>query len=151
LFNPSLEKLDPKTESCYFIGYPDKSKGYRFYCPESTTKFVETRHAVFLEENGCTEARQIDLKEMRTYDTTPITQDHYVPMFRTAAPSQVAAAPKEIVEQAPAISQHENVPMTNEHQNESVEEPVEEVQGWHSNPCRPNLRSSKWASLKTSS
>jgi len=28
LFNPSLGKLDPKTESCYFIGYPDKSKGY---------------------------------------------------------------------------------------------------------------------------
>ena len=28
LFNPSLGKLDPKTESYYFIGYPDKSKGY---------------------------------------------------------------------------------------------------------------------------
>jgi len=34
LFNPSLGKLDPKTESRYFIGYPEKSKGYKFYCPK---------------------------------------------------------------------------------------------------------------------
>jgi hypothetical protein len=27
LFNPSIEKLDPKTVSYHFIGYPDKSKG----------------------------------------------------------------------------------------------------------------------------
>jgi len=68
LFNPSLGKLDPKTESCYFIGYPEKSKGYKFYCPNGTTKFVETRHAVFLEENGCVEPRKIDPEEMRTND-----------------------------------------------------------------------------------
>jgi hypothetical protein len=34
LFNPSLGKLDPKTESCYFIRYLDKLKGYRIYCPK---------------------------------------------------------------------------------------------------------------------
>jgi transposase InsO family protein len=28
IFNPQLEKLDPKTISYHFIGYPDKSKGY---------------------------------------------------------------------------------------------------------------------------
>jgi hypothetical protein len=28
IFNPQLGKLDPKTISCHFIGYPDKSKGY---------------------------------------------------------------------------------------------------------------------------
>jgi hypothetical protein len=28
LFNPSIGKLDPKTVSCHFIGYPDKSKGF---------------------------------------------------------------------------------------------------------------------------
>ena len=48
LFNPQLKKLDAKTVSCHFIGYPDKSKGYRFYCPDCFTKFVETNHAVFL-------------------------------------------------------------------------------------------------------
>ena len=50
LFNLNIGKLDPKTVSCHFIGYPDKSKGYRFYCPDRLTKFVETRHGVFLED-----------------------------------------------------------------------------------------------------
>jgi hypothetical protein len=50
LFNPSIEKLDPKTVSCHFIGYPDKSKEFRFYYPDRYIKTVETRHAVFLED-----------------------------------------------------------------------------------------------------
>ena len=51
VFNPNIGKLDSKTVSCHFIGYPDKSKGYRFYCPDRHTKFVEIRHAVFLEDD----------------------------------------------------------------------------------------------------
>jgi hypothetical protein len=50
VFNPYIGKLDPKTISCYFIGYPEKSKGFRFYCPGRYTKFVEMRHAIFLED-----------------------------------------------------------------------------------------------------
>jgi hypothetical protein len=30
IFNQQLGKLDPKTVSYHFIGYPKKSKGYRF-------------------------------------------------------------------------------------------------------------------------
>jgi hypothetical protein len=52
LFNPQQKKLEDKTVSCYFIGYPDKSKGYRFYYPDCLIKFVETRQAVFLENAG---------------------------------------------------------------------------------------------------
>jgi hypothetical protein len=48
--NPSIGKLDSKTYNCYFIDYPEKSKDYRFYCPDRHTKFVETRHVVFWEE-----------------------------------------------------------------------------------------------------
>jgi hypothetical protein len=33
IFNPQLGKLDSKIIRCYFIGYPNKFKGYRFYCP----------------------------------------------------------------------------------------------------------------------
>ena len=51
VFNPNIGKLDFKTVSCYFIGYPKKSKGYPFYCPDRQIKFVETRHAVFLEDD----------------------------------------------------------------------------------------------------
>ncbi len=46
LFNPNIGKLDHKTVSCHFIGYPEKSKGFRFYCPDRHTKFVEMRHIV---------------------------------------------------------------------------------------------------------
>jgi transposase InsO family protein len=42
VFNPNIGKLDPKTVSCHFIGYPDRSKGYRFYCPNNYVKIVET-------------------------------------------------------------------------------------------------------------
>ena len=50
VFNPNIKKLDLKTVSCHFIGYPEKSKGFCFYCPDRHTKFVETRHVVFLED-----------------------------------------------------------------------------------------------------
>jgi hypothetical protein len=49
VFNPNIGILDPKTVSCHFIGYTEKSKGYRFYCPNRHTKFLEMTHAVFLE------------------------------------------------------------------------------------------------------
>ena len=70
VFNPSIGKLDPKTVSCHFIGYPEKSKGFRFYCPDRQTKFVETRHVVFLENEmirGSMVPREIDLEEKRVY------------------------------------------------------------------------------------
>ena len=51
VFNPNIGKLDSKTVSCHFIGYLEKSKGYRFYYPDRHTKFVETRHIVFLEDD----------------------------------------------------------------------------------------------------
>jgi hypothetical protein len=62
LFNPSIGKLDPKTVSYHFIGYPDKSKGFRFYYPDKYIKIMETRHTVFLEDEaikGSTVPREI--------------------------------------------------------------------------------------------
>jgi hypothetical protein len=57
VFNPDIGKLDPKTVSCHFIGYPEKSKGFHFYCSDRYTKFVETRHAIFLEDEMIRGAR----------------------------------------------------------------------------------------------
>jgi hypothetical protein len=65
IFNPQIGKLDPKTISCHFIGYPDKSKDYRFYCPNRTTKFTDTRHAMFLECDVSSTPRGIDLRKFR--------------------------------------------------------------------------------------
>jgi hypothetical protein len=47
VFNPNIGKLDPKTVSCHFIGYFEKSKCFRFYCSDRYTKFVETRLTIF--------------------------------------------------------------------------------------------------------
>jgi hypothetical protein len=88
LFNPQQKKLDNKTVSCYFIGYLDKSKGYRFYCPDRLTKFVETRKAVFLEDAGISGSfprREINLEEIRAELPIPVIQEtvtpHLVPLF----------------------------------------------------------------------
>ena len=49
IYNPQEKKLDPRTISGYFIGYAEKSKGYRFYCPSHSTRIVESRNAKFIE------------------------------------------------------------------------------------------------------
>ncbi|CAL8993086.1 unnamed protein product, partial [Prunus brigantina] len=41
---------DSKTLSCFFIGYPNRTKGYRFYCPNNSTRFMETQRAIFIED-----------------------------------------------------------------------------------------------------
>ena len=68
VFNPNIGKLYPKIVSCHLFGYTEKSKYFRFYYPERYTKFVETRHAVFLEDElmkGSMVAREIDLEVKR--------------------------------------------------------------------------------------
>ena len=85
-----MGKLDPKTVSCHFIGYPDKSKAYRFYCPKHFTKFVEIRHAVFLESEmmkGEITPREIDLEEKWDYVPMPIIQEPFFVPTTKIAPS----------------------------------------------------------------
>jgi hypothetical protein len=80
IFNPSIEKLKPKTVSYHFIGYPDKSKGFRFYCPDRYTKMVKTRHIVFLEDDvirGSTVPREIRLEEKRVCVPTPMVAEPF--------------------------------------------------------------------------
>ena len=49
LYNPTLSKLDSRTTRCYFVSYPEHSKGYRFYNPNGGTRIVESQTAKFLE------------------------------------------------------------------------------------------------------
>ena len=65
---------------------------------------------------------------MRTYDPTPMTQNYYVPMTCFTTSTQVVDPPEVNAERTPAISEHEDVPVNNEHQNEIVEEPAEVTQ-----------------------
>jgi hypothetical protein len=78
LFNSSIGKLDPKTVSCHFIGYPDKSKGFRFYDPDRYINIVETTHAVFLEDEVIKEStvsQEIRLEEKRVCVPTPMVAE----------------------------------------------------------------------------
>jgi hypothetical protein len=80
LFNPSIGKLDPKTITCHFIGYPDKSKGFRFYCLDRYIKIVETRHAIFLEDEvirGSTVPREIRLEKKWVCVPTPMVAEPF--------------------------------------------------------------------------
>ena len=51
VYNPQEKKLDSMTISAYFIGYVERSKGYKFYCPSHSTRIVESRNAKFLEND----------------------------------------------------------------------------------------------------
>jgi hypothetical protein len=42
LYNPHIKAFDHRTTSGFFIGYPERSKGFRFYCPSHTPQIVET-------------------------------------------------------------------------------------------------------------
>ena len=51
VYNPNERKLDPRTTSGFFIGYPLASKGFRFYGPGHQTRIVESLNAKFLEDH----------------------------------------------------------------------------------------------------
>ncbi|RVW86375.1 Retrovirus-related Pol polyprotein from transposon TNT 1-94 [Vitis vinifera] len=83
IYNPHEKKLDSRTISGYFIGYPDKSKGYRFYCPNHSVRIVETGNARFLENgeiSGSNEPRKVDIEEIRVDIPPPfLPQEIIVP------------------------------------------------------------------------
>jgi hypothetical protein len=121
VFNPNIEKLDSKTVNCYFIGYPEKSKGYRFYCPDRHTKFVETRHAAFLEEElirGSKVAREINLEEKWVHVPTPMVQE---PFF--TLPVVAALTMQDTVVTAPVVSSP--VVTMNEHEKPVLQDSIE--------------------------
>jgi hypothetical protein len=97
IFNPNAGKLESKTVSYHFIGYPEKSKGFHFYCHDIHTKFVEMRHAVFLDGEmmrGSTVPKKISLEEKRVYVPTLMihelipfvrVHEHTIPTFEVGS------------------------------------------------------------------
>ncbi|RVW62715.1 Retrovirus-related Pol polyprotein from transposon TNT 1-94 [Vitis vinifera] len=83
IYKPHEKKFDSRTISGYFIGYPDKSKGYRFYCPNHSVRIVETGNARFLENgeiSGSNEPRKVDIEEIRVDIPPPfLPQEIIVP------------------------------------------------------------------------
>jgi len=75
VYNPHEKKLDSRTVSGYFIGYPEKSKGYRFYCPNHSSRIVETGNAKFIENgevSGSVERQSVEINEVRVNISLPM-------------------------------------------------------------------------------
>ena len=74
IYNPSESKLDLKTTRRFFVGYPDNSKGYKFYFHSRSTKIVDSITVKFLEndtsECSCSHVRDVNVEEETTI--TPI-------------------------------------------------------------------------------
>jgi hypothetical protein len=121
VFNPNIEKLDPKTVSCHFIGYPEKSKGFRFYSPDRYTKFVETRHAIFLEDEMMREsmvAREIVLQEKQICVPTPMIQEPFFELSVLVAPTMRNTLVQTLVVSSPVAT-------TNEDEEPVLQDPIQ--------------------------
>ena len=51
-YNPEIKELDPKTISSYFIGYSVGSRRCRFYCPNHTTRTIESDRAIYFKDDS---------------------------------------------------------------------------------------------------
>ena len=47
-YKPHERKLDSRTVSCYFVGYAERSRGFKFFIPTTRT-FFETGNARFID------------------------------------------------------------------------------------------------------
>jgi hypothetical protein len=115
VYNPHEKKLDLRIIRGYFIGYPEKSKGFRFYCPNHSMRIVEIGNARFIENgeiNGSDNLRNVDIQEVRVQVPMPITSN------KTVVPI-VVEQPNNIEQQINESSLHNDI-VTNE---KMVEEP----------------------------
>ena len=73
-YKPNEKKLDSRTVSSYFIGYSERSRGYKFYDPTLKTIF-ETGNATFFEDiefGGKNKVRDFVLEEESVTIPEPI-------------------------------------------------------------------------------
>ena len=90
-------KLEPKSEVCMFVGYPDGTKGGFFYSPEDQKVFVST-NATFLEHDYMIDFKprsKIVLEELLSDEIGPQSTRVVGPLReKTTVPNQTPAAPR---------------------------------------------------------
>ena len=67
VYNGDNDKLEPKSESAYFIGYSEKSKGFKFYNHSRHTRIFETNRAAFFDEFFDTNDEMMDSAQKKQY------------------------------------------------------------------------------------
>ncbi|KAJ9709816.1 hypothetical protein PVL29_001334 [Vitis rotundifolia] len=131
IYNPQEKKLDPRTISGYFIGYAEKSKGYRFYCPSHSTRIVESRNAKFLEYDlvsGSDQVRNI-VSDIDHTESQPSTSSdrlfivHNTPQVQTGVERtidevQPVIEVPQVVDNIPVDQVDQELPNTSEQQVE---------------------------------
>ncbi|KAJ9561697.1 hypothetical protein OSB04_006857 [Centaurea solstitialis] len=73
---PTSEKLKPKSDKCFFVGYPKTTVGYYFYNPTENKVFI-ARNGEFLEDKFLSTENtrnDVDLQEVEEEDTLPIVE-----------------------------------------------------------------------------
>ena len=112
VYNPHERKLDPRTVSGFFIGYAEKSKGYRFYCPSHTHKVVEARNARFLEDYNTDESRSHKVVIEEVQDSTlsgrGVEPGGHIPTMAQQLPIQITTYEGAITD-PPIQNSHEEV------------------------------------------
>ncbi|KAL0304636.1 UNVERIFIED_CONTAM: hypothetical protein Sangu_3073200 [Sesamum angustifolium] len=127
VYNPQEKKLDPRTISGYFIGYAERSKGYKFYCPSNNTRIVESRNAKFLDDDlisgsdkGLSIRSNVDNSEFQpsTSSNGLIVVVHNTPtvQMRVERPIQIV----------PQVDDHELLDPVVPHISENVEQPIDQ-------------------------
>lgn len=61
VYNPQQKRLNPRTNSGYFIRYTKRSKEYKFYFPSHGIRIVESRNVKFLKNDLIIRSDQIQI------------------------------------------------------------------------------------------
>ena len=110
IYNPQEKKLDLRTISGYFIGYVERSNGYKFYYPSHNTRIVESRNAKFLEYDLVSRSNQFrnivsDIDHTKSQPSTSsdtLFVVHSTPQVQTSV-EQTIAEVQPITEDQPII------------------------------------------------
>ena len=91
------DKLGPRSEKYYFIGYPKESKGYYFYQPNEQKVFVGLK-AIFLEKEFLSEgtvASKVELDEVQQVENlTRQIEPIELELIRSAQEPSSSAPPR---------------------------------------------------------
>ncbi|KAL6346088.1 hypothetical protein AAG906_025368 [Vitis piasezkii] len=108
------------TISGYLIGYDEKSKGYRFYCPSHNTRIVESRNSKFLDYDLVSESNQFrnivsDIDHTESQPTT--SSDRLLVVHNTPQVQTVIEVPQ-VVDNISINQVDQELPHTSEQQVE---------------------------------
>ena len=122
-YRPNEKKLDSRTVSCYFVGYPERTRGFKFYDP-ATRSFFETDNARFFED--------VDFGREDIGRSVVFEEDSHDLIHDTAESNDQIMVP--IIVQGPPVQDNTDIPH---------EEPTDQTQQPHESQEVPLRRSTR--------